>query len=57
MRAGIGLDIGSTAVRVAAVRSTKSGPVLLKYASTTLQGDIVKAYGRYDCVTKMLNAK
>lgn len=37
MRAGIGLDIGSTAVRVAAVRSTKSGPVLLKYASTTLQ--------------------
>lgn len=31
MRAGIGLDVGSTAIRVAAVRSTKSGPVLSSY--------------------------
>lgn len=37
MRAGIGLDIGSTAVRVAAVRSTKNGPVLMKYAKAVMQ--------------------
>lgn len=40
MRAGIGLDIGSTAMRVAAIRSTKSGPILHQYESRQLSSDI-----------------
>ena len=31
MRAGIGLDIGSSTVRIAAVRSSKAGPQLVRY--------------------------
>lgn len=46
MRAGIGLDVGSTAVRLAAVRLTRTGPALLAYQRESLavpdpQNDVI----------------